>query len=50
MCRLLSRKDVEVVVGNGSPFLFKDGDDSVRKMASFLHNGESYVSVRISNV
>ncbi|KAG7964266.1 hypothetical protein I3843_09G161500 [Carya illinoinensis] len=41
---LLSRKDVEVVVGNGSPFLFKDGDDSVRKMASFLHNGESYVS------
>ncbi|XP_041023392.1 zinc finger protein VAR3, chloroplastic [Juglans microcarpa x Juglans regia] len=41
---LLSMKDVEVVVGNGSPFLFKDGDDSVRKMASFLHNGESYVS------
>lgn len=41
---LLSRKDIEVVVGGGAPFLFKDGDDSVRKMRSFLGRDELYVT------
>lgn len=40
---LLSRRDVEVVVEHGAPFLFKNGDVSVRRMRSFLGNGESNV-------
>ncbi|KDP39632.1 hypothetical protein JCGZ_02652 [Jatropha curcas] len=33
---MLSRRDIEVVAENGMPFLFKNGDDSGRKMRSFL--------------
>jgi ribosomal protein S24E len=47
---LLSRRDVEVVVEHGAPFLFKNGDVSVRRMRSFLGNGESNVSVRIYHI
>ncbi|KAK7846580.1 putative glutathione s-transferase parc [Quercus suber] len=32
---LLSRRDIAVVVENGSPFLFKNGEESVRRMRSF---------------
>ncbi|PON50898.1 zinc finger protein [Parasponia andersonii] len=43
LIRLLSRRDVEVVIGNGTPFLFKDANDSVRKLRSFVSSGESNV-------
>lgn len=39
----LSRKDIEVVVENGSPFLFTNGFDSVRRLRAFLAGGESNV-------
>jgi hypothetical protein len=42
-CRLLSRRDIEVVVEHGAAFLFKNGDVSVRRMRSFLGNIESNV-------
>ncbi len=45
--RLLSRRDSEVMVENGQPFLFKNGEDSVRRMRSFLGNRQTNVSVRI---
>ena len=38
------------MVEHGAPFLFKNGDVSVRRMRSFLGNGESNVSVRIYNI
>ncbi|XVF56783.1 hypothetical protein PTKIN_Ptkin06aG0147800 [Pterospermum kingtungense] len=44
LLRLLSRKDIEVVVQNGKPFLFKDGDESTRRLRVFLDNGESNVA------
>lgn len=44
MVRLLSRKEIEVVVQNGTPFLFKDGEESVRRLTLFLASGESNVS------
>ncbi|XP_065852310.1 zinc finger protein VAR3, chloroplastic [Euphorbia lathyris] len=37
---MLSRSDIEVVVEKGMPFLFRNGDDSVRRMRSFL--GSAY--------
>eukprot|EP00262_Sarcandra_glabra_P006567 TRINITY_DN188_c0_g1_i1.p1 TRINITY_DN188_c0_g1~~TRINITY_DN188_c0_g1_i1.p1 ORF type:complete len:900 (-),score=187.36 TRINITY_DN188_c0_g1_i1:184-2883(-) len=36
LLRSLSRKDIEVVVENGSPFLFKNAMNSTRRMRSFL--------------
>ncbi|XP_028761556.1 zinc finger protein VAR3, chloroplastic [Neltuma alba] len=36
--RLLSRRDIEVVIEHGAPFLFQDAEDSVRKMRSFISN------------
>ncbi|KAF7801421.1 Zinc finger protein VAR3, chloroplastic [Senna tora] len=36
--RLLSRRDIEVVVEHGSPFLFRNAEDSARKMRSFIAN------------
>lgn len=47
---MLSRRDIEVVVENGTPFLFKNGDDSVRRMRLFLGNGDSNVSLISSNL
>ncbi|KAJ4721354.1 zinc finger protein VAR3, chloroplastic, partial [Melia azedarach] len=35
---MVSRRDVEVVVESGMPFLFKSGNDSLRRMKSFLGN------------
>jgi hypothetical protein len=42
--RLLSMRDIAVVVEHGTPFMFSDSDDSVRKMKSFVSNGDSTVS------
>ncbi|KAM5550443.1 zinc finger protein VAR3, chloroplastic [Rosa sericea] len=41
LLRLLSRRDLEVVVENGTPFLFQNGDDSTRRMTSFLAQGST---------
>ncbi|XP_021282512.1 zinc finger protein VAR3, chloroplastic [Herrania umbratica] len=41
--RLLSRKEIEVVVQNGTPFLFMDGEESARRLTLFLASGESNV-------
>ncbi|XP_024017505.1 zinc finger protein VAR3, chloroplastic [Morus notabilis] len=41
LVRLLSRRDVEVLIRNGTPFLFRDADDSAAKLRAFLFNGES---------
>lgn len=43
--RSLSRRDIGVVVDNGSPFLFTNGFDSVRRLKAFLAGGESNVSL-----
>jgi hypothetical protein len=42
--RLLSMRDIAVVVEHGTPFMFSDSDDSVWKMKSFVSNGDSTVS------
>lgn len=44
MCRLLSRKDIEVVVQNGTPFLFQTAFDTSRRMRTFL--GSAGTTVR----
>ncbi|KAM2976405.1 hypothetical protein FF2_013478 [Malus domestica] len=44
LLRFLSRRDLEVVVENGTPFLFQNGDDSVRRMRLFLGQGDTNVS------
>ncbi|KAB2607698.1 zinc finger protein VAR3 [Pyrus ussuriensis x Pyrus communis] len=41
LLRLLSRRDLEVVVENGTPFLFQNGDDSLRRMRLFLGQGDT---------
>ncbi|CAJ1918930.1 unnamed protein product [Sphenostylis stenocarpa] len=43
LLRLLSTRDIATVVEHGSPFLFRDADDSIRKMKSFLSNGDANV-------
>ncbi|XP_057949919.1 zinc finger protein VAR3, chloroplastic [Malania oleifera] len=40
---LLPRRDIEVVVENGTPFLFKNSVDSAWRMKSFLGIGKSIV-------
>lgn len=39
----LSRRDIKVVVENGTPFLFEDGVESAKKMKSFLSDGTQNV-------
>ncbi|GAB2258288.1 hypothetical protein Droror1_Dr00014448 [Drosera rotundifolia] len=39
----VSRKDVEVVVENGSAFLFRNGEDSRRRMKDFLNGNDNNV-------
>ncbi|KAL5059029.1 hypothetical protein RYX36_030633 [Vicia faba] len=41
LLRLLSMRDVAVVVEHATPFLFPDSEDSVSKMKSFVSNGDS---------
>ncbi|KAF8032011.1 hypothetical protein BT93_D1044 [Corymbia citriodora subsp. variegata] len=36
----LSKRDVGVLVENGAPFLFKNADDSIRKMRAFVSGDE----------
>lgn len=33
---MLAKKDIEIIVENGSPFLFKNGANSVRRLQSFV--------------
>uniref|UniRef100_A0A2P2JQ34 Uncharacterized protein MANES_08G151700 n=1 Tax=Rhizophora mucronata TaxID=61149 RepID=A0A2P2JQ34_RHIMU len=42
---MLSRRDIEIIVANGTPFLFKNGDDSVNRMRLFLGGGDCSVSL-----
>ncbi|GMI94258.1 VARIEGATED 3, Organelle Zinc finger 1 [Hibiscus trionum] len=44
LLRLLSRKEIEAVVFNGKPFLFKDGEETARRLMVFLNSGESNVA------
>ncbi|KAL6218889.1 hypothetical protein ACLB2K_012096 [Fragaria x ananassa] len=44
LLRLLSRRDLEVVVHNGTPFLFHSAHDSARRMTSFLAQGPTPTS------
>ncbi|MBA0584744.1 zinc finger protein VAR3, chloroplastic [Gossypium raimondii] len=44
LLRLLSRKEIEAVVQNGKPFLFKDGEESARRLILFLNSSESNVA------
>ncbi|KAE8667522.1 hypothetical protein F3Y22_tig00112402pilonHSYRG00238 [Hibiscus syriacus] len=44
LLRLLSRKEIEVVVQNGKPFLFKDEEESARRLTVFLNSGECNVA------
>lgn len=48
--RMLSKKDIEVIVENGSPLVFRNGDNSIRRMRSFLNGSESNVSYLILKV
>ncbi|KAK4431981.1 Zinc finger protein VAR3, chloroplastic [Sesamum alatum] len=41
---LLSRRDIEAVVSNGTPFLFKSALDTARRMRAFLGTDESNVA------
>ncbi|GAU24021.1 hypothetical protein TSUD_328240 [Trifolium subterraneum] len=41
LLRLLSMRDIAVVVEHGTPFMFSNSDDSVWKMKSFVSNGDS---------
>ncbi|KAK7336327.1 hypothetical protein VNO77_16864 [Canavalia gladiata] len=43
LLRLLSARDIAAVVQYGSPFLFQDAEDSVRKMKSFVSNSDANV-------
>ncbi|XP_030518086.1 zinc finger protein VAR3, chloroplastic-like isoform X2 [Rhodamnia argentea] len=40
LLRALSKRDIEVVVENGAPFLFRNADDSIRKMRAFMSGEE----------
>ncbi|KAL0359750.1 UNVERIFIED_CONTAM: Zinc finger protein VAR3, chloroplastic [Sesamum angustifolium] len=41
---LLSRRDIEAVVSNGTPFLFKSAIETARRMKAFLGTDGDYVS------
>ncbi|KAL0383303.1 UNVERIFIED_CONTAM: Zinc finger protein VAR3, chloroplastic [Sesamum calycinum] len=44
LLRLLSRRDIEAVVSNGTPFLFKSAIETARRMKAFLGTDGDYVS------
>ncbi|KAH7571631.1 hypothetical protein JRO89_XS04G0105300 [Xanthoceras sorbifolium] len=46
---MLPKKDVEILVEYGAPFLFKNGDDSVTRMKSFLTNNVSFEFALVSD-
>ncbi|KAG7609561.1 Zinc finger RanBP2-type [Arabidopsis suecica] len=39
LLEMLSRRDVEVMVENGKPFLFRTGPDSLKRMGLYLRSG-----------
>ncbi|KAL2320534.1 hypothetical protein Fmac_029503 [Flemingia macrophylla] len=43
LLRLLSVRDIAVVVDHGSPFLFLDAQDSAAKMKSFVSNADAHL-------
>lgn len=45
--RSLSRRDIEIVVSNGTPFLFKAALETARRMRAFLGIGGSTVSTML---
>lgn len=44
--RLLTKKDVDLVVENGSPFLFKHALNSLRRMRAFVNSVDCSVSLQ----
>lgn len=46
-CRLLSKRDVEVVIKNGTPFTFDDADTSATRLRSLISSSETSVSTMI---
>ncbi|CAN6975087.1 hypothetical protein Bca4012_000770 [Brassica carinata] len=40
LLEMVSRRDVEVVVENGKPFLFREGQDSLKRMSLYLTSGD----------
>nr|KYP63986.1 hypothetical protein KK1_018573 [Cajanus cajan] len=50
LLRLLSVRDIAAVVEHGSPFLFRDAEDSVRKMRSFLSDAHANDADRANTV
>lgn len=40
LIRMVSRRDVEVVVESGKPFLFRKGQDSLKRMSLYLTSGD----------
>ncbi|XP_030477202.2 zinc finger protein VAR3, chloroplastic [Syzygium oleosum] len=40
LLRALSKRDIDVLVENGAPFLFKNADDSIRKLRAFMSADE----------
>ncbi|KAL0843245.1 hypothetical protein Bca101_016490 [Brassica carinata] len=43
LLEMVSRRDVEVVVENGKPFLFRTGPDSLKRMSLYLRSGRQSV-------
>lgn len=43
LLELLSKRDIQVLVENGTPFLFRNGDESARRMRLFLSDGANNV-------
>ncbi|KAJ0261111.1 Zinc finger protein VAR3 [Hirschfeldia incana] len=43
LLEMVSRRDVEVVVENGKPFLFKTGPDSLKRLSLYLTSGRQGV-------
>ncbi|XP_030551763.1 zinc finger protein VAR3, chloroplastic-like [Rhodamnia argentea] len=41
LLRELSKRDIDVLVENGPPLLFKNADDSIRKMRAFMSGDEA---------
>ncbi|MQL95400.1 hypothetical protein Taro_028062 [Colocasia esculenta] len=50
LLRSLSKRDIEVLVENGSPFLFKNGFNTIRRMKSFLGGDGSELENETFNV
>ncbi|KAM0848096.1 hypothetical protein ACQ4PT_054602 [Festuca glaucescens] len=50
LLRSLPRKDVEVVVANAAPALFKDGEASAQRLQQYLAQGDAMESVKAETV